>query len=203
MKTADGQLHVIGGASRCGKTAWTKRAVEKRRRVFAWDPESQWAELRGWRKVTTKAELLAAAKRPGAAKIAFVSGGDLAADFDYWAGCVFYSTRFVEPTDAVAEELADVTTTAKAPKNWGVLLRRGLKRGGNIYALSQRWQEADKTAIGNASLFILFRQNGQTTARYLERMTGVPAAAIPSEPLQFITFDPTRGTVTPGRLTFR
>lgn len=200
---ASGKLYVIGGASQCGKTSWTKRAVAKRRRVFAWDPEAQWCDLRGWRKVTTKAELLAAARQPGAAKIAFVSGGDIVADFNFWAGCVFYSTRYTEPTDAIAEELADVTTTAKAPKNWGILLRRGLKRGGNIYALSQRWQEADKTAVGNASIFILFRQNGQTTARYLERMTGVSAAAIPSAPLQFIIFDPTTGNTTPGRLTFR
>lgn len=203
MKTNDGRLIVIGGAARSGKTAWTKREAGKLARVFAWDPEAQWCELPGWQKATTRKELLAAAEKPGRVKLAFVAGGDLAAAFDFWAGCVMYSTRYTEPTHAIAEELADVSTPAKAPKNWGILLRRGLKRGGNIYAISQRWQEADKTAVGNATLFVLFRQNGARAGRYLEQIAGVPAAAIPTEPLHFITFDPTRGTVEPGRLTFR
>lgn len=203
MKTADGLLYVVGGASRSGKTEWTKRAVAKARRVTAWDPEAQWCELPGWRKVSSKAELLRLLTARGPIKVAFVSGGDLAGDFNYWAGVVLYASRYIEPTDCIAEELADVTTTAKAPANWGILLRRGLKRGGNIYALSQRWQEADKTAVGNASRFVLFRQNGATTGRYLEKMTGVPADQIPTAPLHFITFDPTTGTTTPGRLTFR
>lgn len=202
MKTNDGRLIVVGGASRSGKTAWVKKATARSRRVFAWDPESQWCELRGWRKVTSRAELLKLAQTPGAMKVAYVAGGDLAGEFNFWAGCVMYSTRYVEPTDAVAEELADVTTPSKAPGNWGVLLRRGLKRGANIYALSQRWQEADKTAMGNALLFILFRQNGPEAAKYLSRKTGVPADQIPMAPLEYVEFDPTTGKFLQKKLRF-
>lgn len=202
LKTEDGRLYVVGGASRSGKTAWTRKAVAKRRRVFAWDPEDQWAELPGWKRVTTRAELLAAAKKPGPCKVAYVAGGDLSAEFGFWAGCVFAAGRYVEPLDAIAEELADVTTTAKAPGNWGILVRRGLKRGITIYALSQRWQEADKTALGNASRFVFFRQNGRKAGKYLEEMTGVPFEEIPKLPLDFIIFDPGTGEIRRDRLRF-
>lgn len=202
MKTNDGQLVVIGGASRSGKTIWTSRAVAGDQRVFAWDPEDQWAGLKGWKKATTRGQLLAATQAPGPQKVAYVAGGNLSQEFGYWAGCVMYAGRYVGPLTAIAEELADVTTPAKAPGNWGILLRRGLKRGISIYAISQRWQEADKTALGNASSFVLFRQNGAAAGKYLERMTGVPASEIPSDKLDFIVFDPTTGKITRDRLKF-
>lgn len=204
MKTQDGRLYVIAGASRSGKTAWTKRQAAKRRRIFAYDPEAQWCELPGWRKVTTRAELAAAAQRPGAARVAYVPGADLKEEFDFFCECVFYSTRFVEPTDAIAEELADVTTPSKAPGNWGILLRRGLKRGGNIYAISQRWSEADKTAFGNASDYVVFRQSSGDDVRYLARKTRIQEQEIDGlAPLQFVHMDALTGSITRGKLTFR
>ena len=202
MKTEDGRLVVIGGASRSGKTIWTSRAVKDDARVFAWDPEDQWAELKGWQRVTTRARLLAACQKPGPCKVAFVAGGDLAEEFNYWAGCVMYAGRYVGPLSAIAEELADVTTTSKAPGKWGILVRRGLKRGITIYAISQRWQEADKTAVGNASEFILFRQNGPETGVYLNRKTGVNPDDIPSDDLEFIRYDPKKRQSVRDKLTF-
>lgn len=203
METNDGKLFVIGGASRSGKTAWTRRETEKTRRVFAWDPEDQWAQLKGWRRVTSRADLMACAMSPAPQKIAFVAGGALVAEFAYWASAVMYAGRYVAPIAAIAEELADVTTPAKAPGSWGILLRRGLKRGITIYAISQRWQEADKTAIGNASEFILFRQNGPKAAKYLESMTGISADQIPTIPLEFVKFDPTTGKTERGKMIFK
>lgn len=202
MRTNDGRLIVVGGASRSGKTAYVRRQVEKEPRAWAWDPEDQWAELPGWHRVTSAAELITLAQSPGPQRVAYVAGGDLSAAFGVWAGLVLYAARYVKPLVAVAEELADVTTPAKAPGNWGILLRRGLKRGLRVYAISQRWQEADKTALGNASEFVLFRQVGPTAARYLSRMTGVAESAIPLAPLEFVRFDPTNGKTTRGRLTF-
>lgn len=173
MITTDGRLKVVAGASRSGKTAWVKKDIEasKAGRVFAWDPECQWAELPGWQKVTTRPELIAAAKRPGPCRVAYVAGGKLAVGFDFWAGCVMAAGRYVEPVAVIAEELADVTTTAKAPEKWGILLRRGLKRGITIYAISQRWAEADKTAVGNASEFIMFRMSSGDDVAYMARKT--------------------------------
>jgi len=202
MKTNDGRLVIVGGASRSGKTVWTARAVAGDARILAWDPEDQWSELKGWQRVTSRAQLLAAAQKPGPCKAAYVTGGDLAAEFNYWSGCVMYAGRYVGPLSAIAEELSDVTTTSKAPGNWGILLRRGLKRGITIYAISQRWQEADKTAVGNASEFVLFRQNGPETGVYLNRKTGVNPDDIPCEDLEFIRYDPKKRTTTRDRLKF-
>lgn len=203
MKTDDGSLVVIGGASRSGKTAYTKRQVQALRRVVAWDPEAQWCELRGWRKVTTRPQLLEALQQPGPLRVAYVAGGKLAEAFDFWAGTVMYAGRYVEPLACIAEELADVTTPSKAPGNWGILLRRGLKRGITIYAISQRWSEADKTAVGNASEFVLFRQSSGDDVAYLSRKTRVPAEEINGlVPLQFVKFNALTGEISRGKLRF-
>lgn len=203
MKTQDGRLYVIAGASRSGKTAWTVRQVKGARRVFAWDPEAQWCELPGWRKVTTRAGMLDAAQRPGPQRIAYVTGGQLQTEFDFWAGCVMYAGRYVAPLEAIAEELADVTTPAKAPGNWGILIRRGLKRGITLRCISQRWSEADKTAVGNASDFVIFRQSSGDDVRYLSRKTRVQEGEINDlAPLQFVHMDALTGNISRGKLNF-
>lgn len=203
MKTQDGRLHVIAGASRSGKTAWTRKQTARVRRVWAWDPEAQWCELPGWKKVSTRAELLAYAQRPGPQKVAFVAGGQLKEDFDFWAGVVMYAGRYVAPLDAIAEELADVTTPSKAPGNWGILLRRGLKRGISLWCISQRWSEADKTAVGNATDFVIFRQSSGDDVAYLARKTRVALDEINGlVPLQFVHMDALTGEISRGKLRF-
>lgn len=203
MQTNDGKLLVIGGASRCGKTAWTKRQVQRERRVIAWDPEDQWAQLPGWRKVTSRAELLQLVQTAGPFKLAYVAGGKLSEGFDFWAGCVMHSGRYYAPLACVAEELADVTNPSKAPDQWGILLRRGLKRGITIYAISQRWAEADKTAVGNASAFVLFRMSSGDDIAYMSRKTRVPADQLNGlKPLEWVYFDATNGNISRGKLKF-
>lgn len=177
MKTEDGRLFVIAGASRSGKTAWTVRQVKGARRVMVYDPEAQWSELRGFRKVTSRAELTKWAQQAGPMRVAFVPGVDLKGDFDFWCDAVLFAGRFRGPVAAVAEELADVTTPSKAPGAWGILLRRGLKRGITIFAISQRWAEADKTAIGNASAYVCFAMRGDDVA-YMARKTRIPEAEL-------------------------
>jgi len=201
LKTEDGRLIVVAGASRSGKTAYTFRKIKGERRVIAWDIEDQYSGIRGFRRITKRADLLNACQSGGPQKIAYVAGGDIKAEFDFWAGCAMYWGRYHGPCVAVADELADVTTPAKAPGNWGILVRRGLKRGITIFAISQRWAEADKTAIGNASEFVVFRATGDDVA-YMSRKTRIPVTEL--EALQ--TLDYVRLTVTGefdrGRLRF-
>lgn len=172
MKTEDGRLYVISGASRSGKTAWAKKQSCSDARLAAWDPEGQWAKLPGWTKATTRPDLWKALNKPGRVRVAYVTDGDLKEEFNVWAKVVFYVTRFVGPTSAIGEELADVSTPNKAPQHWGILIRRGLKYGGNLYCISQRWAEADKTAFGNASAFILFRLSSVKDMKYINDRTG-------------------------------
>ena len=85
---------------------------------------------------------------------------------------------------------------------WGLLLRRGLKRGISIYAISQRWAEADKTAIGNASEFVLFRMSSGDDIAYMSRKTRVPVADLENlKPLEFVRYQVT-GETERGKLTF-
>lgn len=203
MKTEDGRLYVIAGASRSGKTAWTKRATAKARRVMAWDPEAQWCELPGFQKVTTRGQLLAMAQKPGPLRLAYVAGGKLGEEFDFFTGCAFYAGRYLGGLDVIAEELSDVTTPSKAPGNWGILLRRGMKRGITIYAISQRWSEADKTAVGNASDFVIFRQSSGDDVAYLARKTRIPADRLGDlKPLEWVKLDALTGETSAGRLRF-
>lgn len=203
MKTEDGRLVIVSGASRSGKTAWVRQQTKAARRVIVWDIEAQWCELPGFRKVTTQAELFEAAGKPGPARLAYVaSGADLRAEFNFWAACVMLWGRYRGGCVAVAEELADVSTPAKAPQEWGILLRRGLKRGITIYAISQRWAEADKTAIGNASEFVIFRAAGDDVA-YISRKARVGVDDVAGlVPLEYIRAQPT-GETQRGRLKFR
>jgi hypothetical protein len=136
-------------------------------------------------------------------KLAYVAGGDLKEEFNFFAGCAMYAGRYVEGLDVIAEELADVTTPSKAPGNWGILLRRGLKRGITIWAISQRWSEADKTAVGNASDFVCFRQSSADDVRYLARKTRIEEAEINGlVPLQFAHLDALTGNIKRGKLRF-
>jgi len=200
IKTKDGKLYVISGASRSGKTWFTTKEATKAKRVIAWDPEDQWAELPGFVRITKKADLLKAVQKRGPAKIAYVAGGNLTKQFDYFCGCAFYWGRYCGPCNVIGEELADVSTPNKAPGNWGILLRRGLKRGISIYAISQRWAEADKTAIGNATEFIIFRSVGDD-ARYMSRKTGVSVESITGmKQLDFVRYCTATGRGVRGRM---
>jgi hypothetical protein len=202
LKTVDGRLYVVSGASRCGKTTQVSKEAGRANRVCAWDPEDQWAQLPGWRKVTTRQQLLDAMQTPGHVRVAYVAGGDIKKEFDFWCGVVYYAGRYIAPIDAIAEELADVTTASKAPGNWGILLRRGLKRGINIYAISQRWAEADKTAIGNASEFLVFTSRGEDVD-YIARKTRLPVEVLDSlKPFEFIRFDPVTKEQMRGKVKF-
>lgn len=203
MKTTDGRLIVIAGASRSGKSAYVRKQAGRAARAFAWDVEDQWAALPGWQRITTRAQLLTAAQSPGPGRYAYVAGGDLAGEFGFFAGCVQYAGRWHGGLVVIAEELADVTTPAKAPGNWGILLRRGLKRGVTIYAISQRWAEADKTAVGNASEFVIFRQSSGDDVRYLSKKTRVPETEIDGlKPLEFVRYDAHSQQFTRGKLKF-
>lgn len=198
----EGLRFVIGGASGSGKTAFVLELVKKSKRLAVWDCEDQWSQLPGFKRVTTRAELLKAVLSKGSFKVAFVSS-NLKADFDYWAQAVFHAALHIAPLDAVAEELADVTSPGKAPQNWGTLVRRGRKHGVNLYAISQRWSEADKTTFGNASLYVVFAQSSQDDVRYISRKTRIPEADINKlDRFEYLTYTVNTKQIAQKRLTF-
>jgi hypothetical protein len=202
MKTQDGRLVIVSGASRCGKSTQVAREVRTEKRIVAWDPEDQWSQQSGFRKITNRKALLEAMQTPGHMRLAYVPAGPLQEEFDFLCGCVMYAGRFIGPLVYVAEELADVTTPSKAPGNWGILVRRGLKRGITIYAISQRWAEADKTAMGNASEYRVFSSRANDVA-YIAKRTGIADTEISAlVAFEFITFDPVTKEKSKKKLRF-
>jgi hypothetical protein len=202
MKTVDGRLVIISGASRCGKSTYVSKRVKPDRRVVAWDPEAQWCEQPGFRKVTTRAQLLQAIQTSGHMKIAYVTGGELKDEFNFLCKAVRYAGQYIAPLVYIAEELADVTTPSKAPGEWGILVRRGLKRGITIYAISQRWSEADKTSIGNASEYVCFMSRPRDL-KYVADNTGIPVADLAAlQPFEYVQFDPVTKEKLRKKLSF-
>jgi len=207
MKTRDGRLTVISGASRSGKTAYAVKLAGKAPRVIAYDPEMQWRTLPGWIGTDSAADFatraLAAKAQP--LRLAFTPppGADARTAFELFAKVAFHLADTYGPLTIIGEELADVSTPGKALQWWGTLIRRGLKRGASIIAISQRWAEADKTAIGNASEIVVFRASSADDVRYLAKKTRIPAAQIDAlRPLEFVKFDTATQTATPGKLRF-
>lgn len=138
----------ICGNSGTGKSSTIKEKIKKAPRVVVFDPDDEYAELIGFKRVTSAANLLLLLKdnQNKSLKVAFVAEGVKA--FEFWCSCVFAWGNCL----AVAEEIADVTTASKAPPQWGKLIRRGRKYKIQIMAVTQRPAEADKTILCNAAV---------------------------------------------------
>lgn len=180
MITKDGKNYIFSGKSRSGKTAKAVllEAVLNKPFVIAWDPDAQWCDLKGFKKVTSIIQLREIAKAGRKGKYAFVSNRDLKTDFEKVCSQVFHYAYFYGESLFIAEELADVTGSGKAGPEWGKVVRRGLKRSLSIIAISQRWQEADKTALDNATEAFIFAPATLKGAKYLNEMIDIPVTVI-------------------------
>lgn len=202
MRVTDGKLIVISGASRCGKTALTKQLVASHGRLIVWDIEDQFGDLCDAVAYKIK-DLYALIKEGKQKKIRFVAAKNIREEFENWANCVMLAALEHGNIAAIAEELADVTSVSKAGQNWGMLCRRGLKRGVTIYAISQRWQEADKTALGNASAMMVFRQSSGSDDQYIAKASGCAVADVAAlRPLEYLYCDKVARKITKKRVIF-
>lgn len=164
MKALDNLIIVVAGASQTGKTHWVKKQTQKARSFLAWDPEEQYQGQR----IRTKSALIAALKNGKPGRFCFSPAGNIKENADFWAQCAFLWVRMNKNhCHIVAEETSDWTSPGKAPNGWGMLVRRGLKRGCTIYAISQRPSESDKTAIGNASIIHCHRLSRAKDRKYM------------------------------------
>ena len=106
-----------------------------------------------------------------------------------------------ELATVVVEELADVTSPGKAPIYWGMLTRKGLRYGPEIYALTQRPSESDKTVMGNATVLHVHQCVLEIDAETLAAHLRVPVSQVDAlDPFQWIERDRRTKTTTTGRL---
>lgn len=206
-----GKLTAAIGASRSGKSAFVQSETAKARRLLVWDVKGEYAAVDY--RPQTRAELVQCLKhcagKPG--RIAYVP--PQLGDFSFFcrAAAVWIKSQYAarQPCALIFEETADVTSPGKAPAEYGILLRRYLAYGVDIYAVTQRPAESDKTSIGNASRVHICRMATARDRRAVAGDTGVPLAVLESlradqdaGVFDYVAADTGRGVWSPGVLTF-
>ena len=208
-KIESGKLFALCGRSRSGKTQKALDLIKKHKCVLVWDVEEQYQvthRARSQKQLLTYIEQCAGKK----AVIGFTAN---LSDFNYFCKVAFWYVRkcgeLGKKSAVVFEETADVTSPGKAPEYYGILLRRGLKYGCDLFAITQRPAESDKTAVGNASMIHICTMNLPRDRRYMAEMTGVPLQAIAAMKadqergsFDYISVDTNRGDYVDGVLTF-
>lgn len=176
---------VLIGASGSGKSSYLRKLpeIQKARRVLAWDPDADHRLVH----VHSVAGLHAACRKAGFGPIRVGLTVPPSMDaFGKFCGVAFAMAHGAAPLVVLVEELADVTTPAKAAPEWGELARRGRKYGAIIAATSQRPQEIDKTILGQADTIWCGRLKTEKDARYMAGIMGVDAKALMQlKPLEY------------------
>lgn len=193
---ADGRITYIVGYTGSGKTTLLRELLRNSRRLLVWDGKAEWGNAWGCRVVTRPQELLKHIL-PGApasrisyrvpvSREAFEQFARLA-----WLYCQAHGG------DVLIEELADVTTPSKAPLPWGEICRKSRGFGSNVYAVTQRPQEVDKTVQGNASFVSVGLMPDFVDATYCAKRLVMckPEQVAALRPYQFIGRDVRSGTV--------
>ena len=196
----DGTLTVVTGASRTGKTSWVVERVKRSRRLLVWDSVGEWADRFNCERIRSINELSRAVFRRG--RFAF-DVPCTSANFDAFCRAAWIYIRAQHAT-LVVEELADVTSPGKAPIYWGEVLRKGLRYGPDIYALTQRPSESDKTVMGNASILHVHQMAREEDSRYMARELRCEAGQVDAlGPFEWIERGRRTRQLTVGRLPAR
>jgi len=177
LKTIDGQIRVYSGRSRSGKTAKCKIDLDAQNfeTVFVFDIEAQWCEIKGYKKITSLTEFKKICKSGKKGKYALVVNGDMRKKHEEFCLCVFHYADYFGRCAIVSEELASYSSAGKASDAWGDVSRRVLKRGAWVFAISQRWAEADKTVLNNAGFLYIFQPATMLDAKYLAEKVNLKA----------------------------
>lgn len=175
---SNGKLFAVVGTTRSGKSAFVKYATAHHRRKLVWDVIGDYqADIR----VKTQKTLVQAVADTGNLHKTIAYTGKLS-DFDFFCRCALIWLKIgadLKTTGSlIVEETADVTTPAKAPEHYGILLRRGLRYGSDVYAITQRPAESDKTSFANASIIHCCRLHYDNDCKYMARTLKVPQAEI-------------------------
>lgn len=186
-----------------GKTTWVRQRVRGARRLLVWDGKGiDWGE-RERCKVIGLADLrgLALAKAGRLSVRAPVTR----ANFDAFCRLAWVWARYL-PGVLVVDEIADVTSSGKASVAWGEIARKARAFGTDVYVTTQRPQECDKTAQGNAMLIHCGLMSDAEDQKYVARrlLGGIdPAQVAALRPLEWIERDVRTREVRRGRINPR
>jgi len=198
----DGLLIYVTGSMGSGKTSWVKQRVKSARRMLVWDGKGiDWGERDRCRVVESFTELRALLFHKGPARIS-VRVPVTKENFAIFCRLAWIWGRLY-PGVIIVDEIADVTTIGKAPQDWGEIARKIRAFGTDVIATTQRPQEADKTAQGNASIFHCGRMSDADDQKYIARrlLGGVDINLVSALlPLQWVERDVRTLAITTGTL---
>jgi hypothetical protein len=188
----DGKLHYISGRTRMGKSTFVARLTEKSRRCLVYDPKGGRKDYKNFHIITSPVSLIKTLKVVGAGPGRYRLIDQELKLFDLFCLSALAWGK-IKPCVVIADELADVTSPGKAPPGWGRLVRTGLGFGIDLYAITNRPAESDKTALGNASLMTTFHLMRDQDRRLVAAEMNIDKRIIDElRPLQGVT-------VTPGK----
>lgn len=195
----DGSLTVITGATGSGKTLYALTVAKAAPRLIVWDVEGQYRDQAQCQAAQSRADLVRLARDGRVRRIAYQAPPS-PAEFEFFCRVAWLWLQLA-PAVVIVEELADVTSPAKAPATWGVIVRRGRKYGAKVLAVTQRPAESDKSCIGNAAAIVCFRASRAQDRDYMARELDVPADRVAAlRPLEYLRRDLKTGEVRPGRV---
>jgi hypothetical protein len=185
VRRREGRLTAVTGASRSGKSLWTAQQCAERTALLAYDLLGEFSSRYRCERIRSIPDLAARLNGPPA-RLAYYRPG-MAQDFDAFCRLAWCFIRLWPRGALIVEETAAVTQPGKAPAAWGDICRMGLRYGWDIFAITQRPAESDKTALGNASVIHAGRavtpRDRQMLAEYLD----VPVAQVAAlKPLEWI-----------------
>lgn len=198
----DGILVYVTGSMGSGKTTWIKQDVRASRRLLVWDGKGiDYGERERCRVITSPHELRTLVLHRGPMRLSY-RVPVTKENFATFCRLAWVWGRF-EPGDINVEEIADVTTPGKAPTEWGEIARKIRAYGTNVYVATQRPQECDKTAQGNATIYHCGRMSDADDQRYVARrlLGGIDVARVAELlPLQYLERDVRTLKVSSGSL---
>lgn len=147
----DGRVILVAGASGSGKTAWVNQQTADARRVLVWDSLGQWSREFKCKPLTRPADLLRVLALPEGRFAYHVPIDSQGKAFALFCRAAWLWMKYARGV-LIVEELADVTQPGKAPAAWGEIVRKSRHYGADVFALTQRPAESDKTVVGNAAL---------------------------------------------------
>lgn len=145
----DGLVTAVAGMPRTGKTTWVQRETRDHARVLVWDYRGEY-QAANCTLITNLRTLLTTLKGHKTAG-RFCYQGKVE-DFDTWCFAALAWGKYF-PATLIADELADVTTTQKAPQALGEIERKGAGYGLHFYGISVSPSESDKTLWRCAQLY--------------------------------------------------
>ena len=164
---SEGRLTVVTGQSRWGKSYFVNQQIKKCPRVLVYDPKGKPDEWPGLYKVKSIHSMIAAMKKTGKGPGRYRLIDEQLQHFDHFCRAALVWSKQFGPCVIIADELAEVTSPSKAPKGWGTVCRTVLGFGSDVYAVTQRPAESDKTCFGNASEFVCFGMARKRDREYM------------------------------------